>query len=136
MTISRLLVAFAVLSALSGTAALAQQEEVPKGPFKTVHLLNLSGSDVGALQAVIADMNSAAAKAGHSDVRYRLYKVVGKQSGRYAYMLESSWPGGEVYQSVHKTPEWVAISKQHPETEALLKGEAYNRYVEVAPPNK
>ena len=108
------------------------QEAPPKEPFKAVHLVNLkSAADVAALQAALADINKVVANAGYPGVRYRLYKVIGKQAGAYAYLWESSWPGGEVYERVHKTAEWSASAKRHPEVEALMKDEIYNRYIEV-----
>ena len=113
-------------------AARAQtQDATPKGAFKAVHLVNLkTPADVATLQSAIADMNTAIAKAGAKDVRYRLYKVTGTQAGIQAYMWESSWPSGEVYDKVHKSAEWIAASKKHP-LDAVTTDEIYNRYVEV-----
>ena len=111
--------------------ALAQ-DAPPKEAFKAVHLVNLkSPADVAALQAAIADLNKAMANAGYRDIKYRLYKVTGKQAGAYGYLWESSWPGGDVYDKVHKNAEWIASSQKHPEIDALMKDEVYNRYVEV-----
>ena len=110
------------------------QEPLPKEPFKAVHLVNItSAADLAEMQATIADLNAAVAKAGLRDTRYRLYKVTGKQAGSYNYLLESSWPGGEAYDKVHKSAEWVAAAMKHPEFERITKGEVYNRYVEVQP---
>jgi hypothetical protein len=81
-------------------------------------------------------MNAVVAKAGHPDVRYRLYKVVGKQSGNYNYLWESTWPSGDVYDKVHKSAGWESAMKRHPQADDLMKGEVYNRYVEVAPAKK
>jgi hypothetical protein len=131
MTQVRSLIPRLVLITFLGTTVLAQ-DPAPKEAFKTVHLVNLkSPPDVAALQAAIADMNKVVANAGYRDVRYRLYKVSGKQAGAYGYLWESSWPGGDVYNKVHSNPEWIANSKKHPELEGLMKDEVYNRYVEV-----
>jgi hypothetical protein len=111
----------------------AAQEAPPTQAFKAVHLTNLTPQQVAALQAWMTDMNAVIAKAGHPDVRYRLYKVTGKQAGKYEYMWESSWPGGEVYRKVHDSPEWTAVSGRHPGLGGLLQDEIYNRYVEVLP---
>ena len=128
---ARRLIPHLFLIAAFGAMVLAQ-DAPPKGPFKTVHLTNLkSAADVAALQTAIADMNKAVASAGHRDVRYRLYKVSGEQAGTYGYLWESSWPGGDVYDKVHKHPEWIASSRKHPELDGLMKDEVYNRYVEV-----
>ena len=125
------LVLHLVVIAAFATPALAQ-DAPPKEAFKALHLVTLkSAADVTTLQAAIADMNKAVATAGHPDIRYRVYKVFGKQAGAHNYLWESSWPSGDVYQKVHEHPEWVAASRKHPELEALMKGEVYNRYVEV-----
>jgi len=121
-----------LLSGVLGGTVLAQQEAPPKEPFKAVHLVAFdSAADVAALQAALQDINAAVAKAGHPEIRYRLYKVVGKQIGSYNYLWESSWPGGDVYSKVHQSAEWQAATKKHPEMDALMKNEVYNRYVEV-----
>jgi hypothetical protein len=109
------------------------QEPPPAQPFRAVHLTNLTQQQVAALQAWMADINAAIAKAGHTEVRYRLYKVTGKQAGKYEYMWESSWPGADVYRKIHDSPVWKAVSGRHPGLDALLKDEIYNRYVEVTP---
>ena len=120
-----------VLSAVLGTIVLAQ-EAPPKEPFRTVHLVALaSAAEAAVLQAALEDVNAVMAQAGHPDVRYRLYKVVGEQAGPYNYLWESSWPGGEAYDKVHKSQEFIAVWKKHPEVETLMKNEVYNRYVEV-----
>lgn len=120
-----------VLSVALSAAALAQ-EAPPEGPFKTVHLVGLeSSADVAKLQAALDDMNRAVAAVGFSNIRYRLYKVVGRQNGNYNYLWESSWPSGDVYTRVHKSEDWLAATKKHPEIDALMKDEIYNRYVEV-----
>jgi hypothetical protein len=124
------------LSAVLATAAFAQ-EAPPQGPFKAVHLVGLkSPAEVAQLQAALDEMNQAVAAAGFSNIRYRLYKVVGKQNGNYNYLWESSWPSGDVYTKVHKSDDWLAATKKHPEIDALMKDEIYNRYVEVMPAKK
>jgi hypothetical protein len=124
LTLAALVLAMVVLSA-------AAQEPPPARAFKAVHLTNLTPQQVAALQGWMADMNAALAKSGHPEIRYRLYKVTGKQDGKYEYLWESSWPSGDVYTKVHKSPEWKAVAERHPGIDALLKDEIYNRYVEV-----
>ena len=124
------LVALVVGTASIGTVA---QEPVPAGPFRAVHLVSLTPQQVATLQAWMADMNAFIEKAGHKDVRYRLFKVVGKQAGKYDFMWESSWPSGEVYEKIHRLPEWKTIGSRHPGIGELVKDEIYNRYVEVSP---
>ncbi|MGE5814929.1 MAG: hypothetical protein ACM36C_10620 [Acidobacteriota bacterium] len=131
MPISKTLLAFAILLAFPLSAARAQEPPAAPGPFKSVHLVKLTDAKVATLQAALADLNAATAKAGYPEAKYRLYKVSGKQSGDFNYLFESSWPSGEVYQKVHTDPDWLAVAKKHSEIDALRKGEIYNHYVEV-----
>ena len=127
---TRLIVALVAAFAVKASA----QEAPPKEPFKAVHLVNItSAADVAEMQATIADLNAAIAQAGLRDTRYRLYKVSGKQTGTHNYLVESSWPGGEAYDKIHKNAEWLAAAAKHPDFERITKGEIYNRYVEVQP---
>ncbi|PYR88312.1 MAG: hypothetical protein DMF84_28705 [Acidobacteria bacterium] len=129
----RFVVTRLVLIAAFAVTALAQ-DAPPKEPFKTVHLVNItSPADVAAMQETIADLNAVVAKAGYSDTRYRLFKVTGTQAGTYNYLLESSWPGGEAYDQVHRSPEWLAAAQKHPDFPRITKDQVYNRYVEVLP---
>jgi len=123
------------LLAIVAAATLASAQTAPPAPpkdaFRAVHLLNLkSDADVSTMLRSLADQNAVVAKLG-VPTKYRLYKVSGPQAGAYAYLMESSWASGAVYEKVHRSPEWQALQKAHPEIEALLKGEVYNRYVEV-----
>jgi hypothetical protein len=119
-----------------GTGALAAQEPTPKGTFKTVHLVTLGPAEEATLTAALAEINAAVAKAGHPQIRYRLYKVTGKQAGNYNYMWEATFPSGAVYDAVHKSPAFEAAVKKHPEIDQLRKKEVYNRYVEVTPASR
>jgi hypothetical protein len=113
------------------TCPLGAQEPAPSAAFKAVHLMNLSPAQETALLAAIADTNNVLADAGHPEIRYRLYKVLGKQSGQYNYLWESSWPSGALYDEIHKSAGFEAAVKRHPDLEVLMKDEVYNRYVEV-----
>jgi hypothetical protein len=124
----------AVYLMLLGTLAigtLAAQDAAPKGAFKTVHLVTLAPTEEATLTAALAEINAAVAKAGHAEIRYRLYKVTGKQAGNYNYMWEAAFPSGAVYDTVHQSPAFHAAIKMHPEIDDLRKHEVYNRYVEV-----
>ena len=131
----RHLKSLAIAAALAATTTIAAtaQEAPPAGAFKAVHLVNLTPQQVAALQAWMADMNAAIAKAGHKEVQYRLYKVTGKQAGKYEFMWESWWPSGAVYTKVHDNPAWKLVAEKHPVVNELLKDEIYNRYVAVTP---
>ena len=131
MTYFRLSVLACALLATAPFSGLAQ-EAPPAEAFKAVHLTTMTPAQLAALQAWMRDINAAIEKAGHKDVRYRLYKVTGKQSGKYEYLWESSWPSGQVYKVVHDSPEWKAVASKYPGLEQLLKDDdVYNRYVEV-----
>ena len=132
MAYLRSLTLAALVAGAMATGAGAQ-EPPPPGAFKAVHLVSLSPEQVAMLQAWMADMNAAIAKAGHKDVRYRLYKVIGKQAGKYEFMWESEWPSGAVYEKTHGLPDWTAIGSRYPGLAELTKDEIYNRYVEVGP---
>jgi hypothetical protein len=128
----RLLIIGVVVLGMTLVSAGAQ-EAPPAQAFKAVHLTNLTPEQLAALQAWMADMNAAMAKVGHAEIRYRLYKVIGKRAGTYQYLWESSWPSGEVYTKIHNSPEWRAVTERHPGIGAVLRDETYNRYVEVMP---
>jgi hypothetical protein len=120
-----------LLAVTLGTGALGAQEPAPKGAFKTVHLVSLGPAEEATLAAALAEINAAVAEAGHPQIRYRLYKVSGKQAGNYNYLWEAAFPSGAVYDAVHRNPAFAAAAKKHPEIEELRKNEVYNRYVEV-----
>ena len=129
-----MLVLLGVMTIL-GTAPSSQQA-APREAFKAVHLVSLTADDVTTLLSAISDVNAVLASAGHPEIRYRLYKVVGQQAGDHAYMWESSWPSGAVYDDIHKNPEFLAAVKKHPIIERSRTSEVYNRYVEVTPSNR
>ena len=114
------------LAATLGTTVLLAQTPgpAPSEEFKAVHLVSLTASQESSLLTALA-------QAGHADIRYRLYKVTGKQDGKYTHMWESTWPSGDIYDQVHKSAAFEAATKKHPEIEELMKEEVYNRYVEV-----
>jgi hypothetical protein len=119
------------LGSLARAQAPTAKEPPPKEAFKAVHQVTLTPADESALLAALADVNAVIANAGHPDIRYRLYKVSGKQVGSHNYMWESSWPSGAVYEQVHRSAAFEAAIGKHPEMDALMKNETYNRYVEV-----
>jgi quinol monooxygenase YgiN len=120
-----------LLLALLGSGPRAQ-DRAPTEAFKAVHLVTLTSADVATLLGALEAVNAAVAEAGHPEVRYRLFEVVGKQTGNHNYMWESSWPSVAVYDRVHQGPAFQAATKKHPDMERLMKDEVYNRYVEVS----
>lgn len=125
--------ALVVAVAVVTVASAAAQEKPPAGAFKAVHLVNLTPQEIATVQAWMTDINAVLQKAGHRDIRYRLYKVTGKQAGKYEFLWESAWPSGEVYTKIHNSPEWKIVADKHSAVNALMKDEIYNRYVEVMP---
>ena len=125
--------AFVVACAALAVTLVAQNAPPPKGPFKTVHLLNLkSEAEVAAMQRSIADQNAVVSKLGVRETKYRLYKVSGPQAGSFGYLMESSWSGADAYDKVHSSADWAAVTKKHAELDAVMKEQIYNRYVEVS----
>ena len=123
---------FGLLVAVTlGAVVLHAQESRPKEAFKAVHLVTLTPAQEATLLAALADVNASVAQAGHPDIRYRLYKVSGKQVGNFSHLWESSWPSGAVYDQVHESPAFQAATKKHPQLAELMKTDTYNRYVEV-----
>ena len=97
---------FGLLMAVTlGAVVLHAQEPRPTEAFKTVHLVTLTPAQEATLLAALADVNASVAQAGHPDIRYRLYKVTGRQAGNFSHMWESSWPSGAVYRS--SSPESI-----------------------------
>lgn len=129
------LVALMVAFAVPGSAALAQGAP-PSTAFKAVHLVTLNDAQAATLLTGLTDLNAAVAKAGHPEIRYRLFKVTGQQAGTFNYLWESSWPSREVYQKVHDDSAYKAAIGRHPNLQELLKEQVYNRYVEVTPAKK
>ena len=113
-----------LLVTIFGTGPSAQ-EATPREAFKAVHLVTFTPADVTAFLSAIADINAILARAGHPDIRYRLHKVVGKQSGDHAYMWESSWPSGAVYGEIHKDPAFLTAIQKHPVIDRSRKSEVY-----------
>lgn len=114
-------------------AAAATPNPVPDQEFRAVHLLNLTAAQETDLLASFADLNKMFVKLGCTTCNYHLWKVAGRQAGANAYLWESSWPGKAVYEKLHNTPEWKALSATPAgkRMEEITKNEVYNRFVEV-----
>jgi hypothetical protein len=134
-TTAPFLLRLTICAAIGLVSAVAQnQDPPPNQPFQAVHLINLRSADEQkAFLAALTDINAAIAKAGCAKCAYHLWKVIGTQAGDYNYLWISSWPGGEVYIKVHNAAEYQAAIGKHPEMEAVMNAQIYNRYVEVTP---
>lgn len=115
-------------------AGLSTGRALAEGPsMKTVHLFNLASAAAEAdLLGALDEMNQAIAKAGYPQVRYRVWKVQGDQQGTNAYLWESTWPDKATYAKVHASePYKRAFERVHAAIEGSVKGQVYNRYVEL-----
>jgi hypothetical protein len=131
---SRLQMIVGMMALVGVLASTSVAQNPPSSPaFKAVHLANLTDDEASKLLAWITDMNEMIAKAGYPNVRYRLYKVAGKQNGSYGYMWESTWPSEDVYAKAHADPGWDAVDKKHKSIASMVKDQTYDRYVEVMP---
>jgi len=86
------------------------QEQLPEGPFKSVHLVKLDAAQETQLTGALARFNAAISKAGYANAQYRLYKVAGKQQGPYTHLWEASWSGRADYEKVHNLPVYQDAS--------------------------
>jgi hypothetical protein len=122
---------------LAAISAIAQ-DSPPVQPFHAVHLLWIDVQQPDAektVLAAIAGMNKAIVKAGCPDCVYHLWKVSGDPNGKYTYLQIFFWPGREVYNKVHDSPEYAAASRNWATLRSVVKEEVYNRYVEIQPDN-
>ena len=122
---------FLSLVSLILTMGAVAQEQPPEGPFKTVHLVTLDAAQEAKLTGTLAQFNAAIAKAGYPNAQYRLYKVAGKQQGQYSHLWVSSWSGRAEYEKIHNLPAYQEASSLLKDLTALMKDEAYNRFVEI-----
>lgn len=122
---------------LAAAGAMAQ-DSPPVQPFQATHLLWIDLQQPNAEKTVLAamaEMNKAIVKAGCRKCVYHLWKVAGEPNGNYNYLQISFWPGREVYDKVHNSPVYTAASKSWETLRSVVKGEVYNRYVEIKPGN-
>ena len=125
--------AVVIACALMLAAAFAAERQArAAGPaFKTVHLLNVT--DQAKFLVAITDFNRELSTIGQSRVRYRVWKIDGKQAGPHQYLWESTWPDRATYDAVHKHPAWErAAQKSREMLEPVLKDHVYNQYLELA----
>jgi hypothetical protein len=121
-------------TAVLGFAVAQNQDAPPDQPFQAVHLINVPSADAEkALLTALTDINAAMAKAGCAKCAYHLWKVYGTQAGGYNYLWASTWPGRDVYNKVHSSPEYQAAIGRHQAIEKIMDSQTYNRYVELTP---
>jgi len=113
------------------TMSAVAQEQLPEGPFKTVHLVTLDASQEAKLSRTLVQFNQAIAKAGYPTAQYRLYKVTGNQRGPYTHLWEASWSGRAEYEKIHNLPSYQEASALLKDLTPLMRDEVYNRFVEL-----
>jgi hypothetical protein len=121
-----------ILFAAVATAAVAQQNPAPPaGPFRAVHLMNMTAEQEAKYMAFVRDANQQFAKLGCAACAYHVYKVGAAGGGKYNHMQVSEWPGRDVYVKLHTDANFRAIDKKHPIRAEVEKTEFYDRFVEV-----
>lgn len=108
------------------------------GPgLMTMHLTTLPPDKEQEFLSVLNEYNQLFSKLGYPNVRYRLWKVSGKQAGEYAHMWQSFWPSRAVYDKVHENEAYKKLAEKYRAFgEATVKAEVYNHYVELEPAPK
>jgi len=123
------LVAFAGL----GSAVSAQQapQDVPNGPFKTVHLMVVSPAQEPALIAAVDDYNREFMRQGCSVCAYHVFKMFTGTRDKYNYMMTSDWPSRDTYLRIHESADYGAVTQKNPVLTEIYQDEFYGRYVQV-----
>ena len=118
----------AILVAAVASSAVAQQNPAPpSGPFKAVHLMTMTAEQEATYKAWVKDASRVFTKLGCAKCAYHLYKAAG--GGKYNYMMESDWPGGDVYAKLHKSDEYKALGKKYASLSEVDKTQFYDRFV-------
>jgi hypothetical protein len=133
MTSVKTILCSLVLGAALGSAAFAQpsEESIPKGPFRTVHLLNLTPAEAAKYKAAVDDFNRVFVKEGCPACVYRLFKSQISSGGDYNHLMVSEWPGRDMYIKLHAAREYAEVAKKDPIIEDMSKREFYGRFVEI-----
>jgi hypothetical protein len=120
-----------ILGAVASTALAQQNPAPPTGPFRAVHLMNMTAEQEAKYMAFVKEANQQFAKLGCAACAYHVYKVGAAGGGKYDHMQVSEWPGRDVYMKLHTDADFRAIDKKHPIRAEVEKSEFYDRFVEV-----
>jgi hypothetical protein len=116
-----------------GSAVSAQQvpQDVPDGPFKTVHLMIVSPAQEPALIAAVKDYDREFIKQGCASCAYHVFKMFTGTRDKYNYMMTSDWPSQDTYIKIHNSAEYGAVTQRNPVMGEVYQDEFYGRYTEV-----
>ena len=133
MNRTRGLLTIAVILVLGSLVSGVHSQKGPAPAYKPVHLMNLTSSEAEAnLLTILAEFNKLYAQMGYPNIRYRVWKVSGKQSVQFTHIWESEWPDKATYDKVHSFKEFTELHARHEkELRGLLKDHVYNRYEEL-----
>jgi len=104
-------------------------------PFLALHLYN-PASDEAHQQflGLLSELNAAVLSTGLSDTQYRVWKVIGDQSGEHGYLFGSIWADRAAYDTVHAHPAYQAVMEQYRASGMEpFASEVYNRYLLLNP---
>lgn len=126
-----ILYAAALVAAFASAASAQQTTPPPVGPFKVVHLMNMTPDQEAKYLAYIKDANQVIAKLGCASCAYHVYKVGAPSGGKYNHMTASDWPGRDMFVKVHTADDYKALGQKHPIRDEVEKTQFYDRFVEV-----
>jgi len=132
MTFQKTTLCAALFAAAIATSAAAEQTVPPPvGPFKVVHLMNMTPDQEARYLAYIKDANQVMARLGCPTCAYHVYKVGAPSGGKYNHMTASDWPGRDMFVKVHTADDYKALGQKHPVRDEVEKTQFYDRFVEV-----
>ena len=132
MTFRQSILCAVVLAAAAASAASGEQTVPPPvGPFKVVHLMNMTAEQEARYGAYIKDANQVMARLGCPSCAYHVYRVGAASGGKYNHMTMSDWPGRDMFVKVHTADDYKALGAKHPVRDEVEKAQFYDRFVEV-----
>ena len=90
MKLSRRLVMIAPFLALVFLTSPAHSQKAHGLAYKSIHLMKLTSSNAEAsLLQKLAEANKLYVRLGYPNIRYRVWKISGEQSGTFTHIWES-----------------------------------------------
>ena len=120
-----------ILGPAQHSSAQDLAENMPIGPFKTVHLLTVNPAEAESLAKAVVDLNQELHSDGCTSCEYKLFSLFAGNSGRPNFMLTGDWPSRVGYLKAHASADYAAANKRNPVLERLYAAEYYGRFVEV-----
>jgi hypothetical protein len=133
MNYARALLTIAAIMVLVLLVSAVYSQKDPAPAYKAVHLMKLTSPKAEAnLLTIVAEFNKLYTEIGYPNIRYRVWKISGKQSGQFTHIWESEWPDKATYDKVHGLKEVTELITRHEkELREILKDQLYNRYEEL-----